>query len=84
MTLRIITLVVLILLGYFTPIWLFAIGSAFYALYWKSGAEPLIIAVLIDVQFGSTAFPWGYLYTLSVGVLVIATFFIRPYMRTYA
>ncbi len=80
---RIICFGIVCALGLFTPIWFFLGAGLVYALVWN-GYELLIPAILIDAQFGSphlTMVP--YVYTLSLGVIMIGVEFLKPYFRFY-
>lgn len=72
---------VIVCVGFFLPFWMFVIAAALYMILWR-GYEILLIAAIIDIQFGvSTLYmAYGYLYTISAGVLLVATTCIRPYM----
>lgn len=73
----------LLLCGLFGPFWLFLGAAIVYAFVW-TGYELLIIAVMIDLQFGSMSATWfGLLYTLSVGVVLMVTTVLKPHLRFY-
>jgi len=81
MIVRSISFGILVGIGLFLPFWIFLIAASLYIFVWR-GYEVLLIAASIDIQFGvSTPYMmYGYLYTISVGVLLMATTIIRPHM----
>ncbi len=77
---RIIFFIGVFLTGICVPFVLFLIPLIAYLCIW-SGFELLIIGVIIDSIFGTGKFP--YMYTATIGVLLIAATFARPYMSWY-
>lgn len=80
---RIFCFVLLTLIAYFAPFWLFLLAAFVYAMAFQSAYELFLPAVLIDAQFGWNGVLWGLLYTLAVsGSLLVATV-LKPYLRTH-
>lgn len=77
---RIVCFLILFLLALTLPfVWLLIPISA-YLLVWV-GYELLLIGVIIDSVLGGGQF--SYLYTVSIGLGILTSVFIRPYMTWY-
>jgi len=74
--------IVLIVIGLFTPLWLFLIASVCYAA-WKPSYELIIAGVLIDSQFGLGVSSFPYLYTTSLALIVFFVELIKPHLAFY-
>ncbi len=62
------------------PFPLFLFFACIYIFFWD-GFELFIITILIDSTFGvSTS---SFMYTLSLGALLAASFLLRPYVSWY-
>jgi len=79
MMLRVFLLIALVLVAYMAPLWLFLIGMAGYAFFWK-GYELLLVAVCIDIQFGFGGI-FGYTYTILTGIIILGITMIKPNLR---
>lgn len=82
MTLRIIAFILLTLLGYSTPVWVFVPAVGLYIAIWR-GYELLILSAFIDAQFGQGGLLFGYVYTLSVGLILLVAELLKPRLRLY-
>lgn len=71
-----------VLSGLLMPFWFFIACAFLYAL-WKPGYELIVLGMFIDAQFGIPENEFPYVYTLSLGILVLATSFLKPYLRFY-
>ena len=78
---RILSFIILCLLGFLTPLQVFLFCALLYVFFW-SGYELLIIALCIDVLFGTTT--TSFLYTISAGLLLVGSELLRPYLSWYA
>ncbi len=80
MYLRISSFLVLMLVSILAPLPLFLFGVGIYIFFW-SGHELLAIGIIIDSVYGTTA--TSFLYTLSIGTLLVIFSFLRPYLSWY-
>ena len=67
----------MILVALYLPFWCFAVLSFVYTCVWLP-YELLILAVLIDAQFGS-----AYAYTLAISIFILASIYTKPFLRFY-
>jgi|GEM_PF-2500166 len=72
-----IAFVAMILLGLFTPWWLFIVCALGYLWFW-SGGELFVIALLLDIHFGMGGFFSGAFYTLCLAIAYIIIATIKP------
>lgn len=79
---RIIIFIGLLVLSLFVPFWIFLPFVFLYAL-WQSAYELIILGMFIDAQFGLSAVSFGYLYTFTLGTIVLVAEFIKPHMSFY-
>ncbi len=79
---RIFVFSLLFLIALLLPIWAFIPCAIAYVL-WKPGYELMGIGIIIDSQFGMGSIPLGYVYTLSLGVLVLGAEFLKPHLSFY-
>lgn len=77
---RAISFFLILLLSIFTPFPVFLFTAFLYMFVW-TGYELLFIAVFVDTLFGITTI--SLLYTASVGVLLLCTEMLRPYLSWY-
>jgi hypothetical protein len=77
---RIISFLFLLVLSIFTPFPVFLFVALVYIFVW-TGYELLVIAVFLDTLFGITT--TSFLYTLSIGVLLLCAEVFRPYLSWY-
>lgn len=66
----------------FLPFWYFVPLACVYAFVF-SPYELLILGVLIDAEFGDPSLGMSYRYTLAITCIVLASFFLKPYIRFY-
>lgn len=78
---RLLSFLVLFVLGFTAPWWLVALGLAVYALVF-AGWEIILLAALVDAFFMSTTTVLP-LYTLGCTIGLIAVALLRPYMMLY-
>lgn len=76
---RICACILLFISALLAPLWCFAIAALLYAFFF-SPYEPLIMAVLIDAQFGDTSRDFPFWYTASVCSSIVLAFMIRPFI----
>lgn len=76
------SLITVVLAMLFLPFWVSVCFMLLYA-YVYSAYELLLIAVLIDAQFGSAENGLWYLYTLSASFILILTVYTKPHLRFY-
>ena len=81
-SLRILSFSVLICIGYLTPLPVFIVGAIMYVLIWH-GYEVLILAALIDAQFGVVPSIFMFTYTVSAMCIILVAHYIKPYLRFY-
>lgn len=74
--------IVLAVVGFLGPAWLFVLGAVAYAL-WRPAYELIALGFVFDAFFGNTHALSGYFYTILFGVLVIAAEFLKPYVSYY-
>ncbi len=77
---RISAFILLGFIGTLTPFPFFIFCSFLYIFFW-SGIELLLITIWIDSIFGTTT--TSFLYTLSLGIILISGQFLRPYLSWY-
>jgi hypothetical protein len=77
---RIGAFVALSLIGIVSPFPFFLFCAFLYVFLW-SGVELLIIGICIDSFFGTTS--TSFLYTLSLGILLLFGELLRPYLSWY-
>lgn len=72
----------MVLVALFLPFWIFALLAFFYACVWTP-YELLVIAVLIDAQFGNSELGISCMYTLVASIFFVAGTYIKPLLRFY-
>lgn len=72
----------MLLTALYLPFWCFAILACIYTCVWLP-YELLIIAVLVDAQFGSAPFATSYLYTLTTSIFIVTSIYAKPFLRFY-
>ncbi len=77
---RVLSFIILCIIGFLGPIQVFLFGVLLYVFIWSS-YELLIITLCIDVLFGTTS--TSFVYTISTGILLIASELLRPYLSWY-
>lgn len=70
-----------VLLGLFTPIWIWCIGVIIYVLVYSPGYEVLGVGVCIDALFGQSALPYWYLYTFFSILFMTSIVVLKPYIK---
>ena len=70
----------IVFLGLFMPLWVFLGGATPYILLY-GGYEMFLVAVVIDFLFGAGGVVYGFLYTLTTGMLTLVALLLRPSMR---
>ncbi len=78
--LRVIAFFILLTSALLAPLWLFVLSAAVYIAYFGP-VEPVIIAVLVDAQFGDPAQSFSYMYTVITAAFVLLLSTIRPLLR---
>ena len=81
-TLRVLSFCVVVIVGYLLPFWAFAAAACVYAVLFGP-YELLILAVIIDAQFGEFSRGAWYSYTLLCSVVLVVVTCARPYLRFY-
>lgn len=79
---RIFYFILVFMSALFLPVWIFGPLAVIYALAF-SGYELLVIALLVDAQFGDTSRTLWYGYTLMVSVILLAAVAAKPYLKFY-
>lgn len=79
---RFVSFIALAMSALFFPWWVFACASLVYVLIFTS-YELLALAVCIDAIFGDPNVGMWYVYTLTVSLLLVASSFVKPYLRMY-
>jgi hypothetical protein len=79
---RIISFLGIVLSALFLPVWLFALLTLVYAFLF-SPYEVLVLAVLVDAQFGDVGLPVWYAYTLVASLVLLFVVYLKPYLRFY-
>lgn len=79
---RILAFIIVFAVALMMPWWFFLLVAAAYVLRWQ-GLELLVIAVLVDAQFGTSGVLYGALYTTTVATLVLLGTLIKPHLRAY-
>lgn len=79
---QILAFIVVILGAYFAPFPVFVLFALGYIVFWQ-GYELLVLAALIDLQFGSGGALYGYLYTVTVGTILLGAILLKPHLRFY-
>ncbi|MBX2866926.1 hypothetical protein KTR10_03155 [Candidatus Kaiserbacteria bacterium] len=77
---RIVYFLALFLAALFSPWWFFLCASAVY-LWHFTGYELFVIAILIDVHFGSGGLIGGAFYTVTFTILFILMSILKPNLR---
>lgn len=72
----------MILVALYLPFWCFALMAFIYTCIWLP-YELLVLAVLIDAQFGSTQLVHSYTYTLAISIFILASIYTKPFLRFY-
>jgi hypothetical protein len=80
MYLRIALFSILALTALLAPLPVFLFGACIYIFFW-SGHELLAVGIVIDSVYGTTS--TSFLYTLSLGTILIIFSFLRPYLSWY-
>ncbi len=78
---RIFFFILMCFLALLTPFPLFLFASLLYVFLYD-GYELLLIGMYIDLVFGTTVS--SYVYTLSLGGLIVAGTILKPYMSWYS
>jgi len=68
--------------GLILPLPIFIALATLYALF-KPGYGLIVVAVLIDAQFGSAGGGFPYLYTAIAGTVVLTLEFLKPHLSIY-
>lgn len=71
-----------VLAALFLPFWFFLLIACVYALLFTS-YELLILAVLVDAQFGNREEGIWFIYTLATSIIVILSAYLKPHLRFY-
>lgn len=79
-TVRIVCFLLIFLSALFLPFWFFVLLGILYGFYYEP-YELMIIGVLIDVQFGEVGGETTYYYTISMVILSIILYFLKPHLR---
>jgi hypothetical protein len=77
---RIFAFILLALIAITIPFHWFIFSVFVYLIFW-TGYEVLVIGIMIDSMFGIGNF--AYLYTVCIGMGVVAAELIRPYISWY-
>ena len=78
--LRALAFFILLTSALMAPLWLFVLCAVAYIAYFGP-VEPIIIAVLVDAQFGEPARSFPYVYTVITVTLVLLVRTVRPLLR---
>jgi hypothetical protein len=78
--LRVFAFCLLFVSALMTPLWLFVLCTVAYMVYFGP-VEPMIIAVLIDAQFGEPVRSFPYVYTVITVTLAVLIRTVRPLLR---
>lgn len=76
---RILGFLGVLVVGFIAPLWLFALATICYALFWN-GTELLLVALIVDVYFAGVVgavMPW---HIIIVMVCVAVRELVRPYI----
>jgi hypothetical protein len=79
MRVRIVSFALIFLSALFLPFWFFLCACIVYGFFY-SPYELMIIGLLIDAQFGGTGDISMYTYTLSLIILSVVLFILKPYL----
>lgn len=79
---RIFIFCILILIALLSPFWFFAFLALLYAL-WQRGFELIALGMCIDAQFGTAGVAFPYLYTVSMGAIVLILELLKPHLAFY-
>lgn len=74
-------IIMLGLLGLFSPFWVFVAGATLYVLFTPEPYELLILSVCLDASYSDPLRGVWYAYTLVASTLFIAIALVRPYLR---
>lgn len=80
MYLHIASFILLAFISILAPLPLFLFAAVIYVFFW-TGHELLAIGIVIDSVYGTTS--TSFLYTLSIGTLLLIFSFLRPYLSWY-
>jgi hypothetical protein len=78
--LRIVLCCLLLASALMTPLWFFILFVIGYVVLFGA-IEPVLIAILIDAQFGGVSHGMAYLYTLCTLGIVCIVHAVRPFLR---
>lgn len=80
MSIRLTLFILLAIVSLLAPLQAFLLCALVYVFFWE-GYELLAIGIFIDSVFGTTVL--SFLYTLSIGGLLLGFALIRPYLSWY-
>lgn len=72
----------LILIALNVPFFVFFVCAFLYAL-WRPAYELIVLGICIDALFGGAISVHGFLYTVSLGVLVLGAEVLKPHVSFY-
>lgn len=80
---RIICFILIVLIAYFLPFWIYVPSIFLYAMVFRKPYELLVPAIFIDTQFGWSGAYFGLMYVGSAVAAIVVAQFLKPYLRSH-
>lgn len=73
--------ILLIIIGFAGPSWLYILGAVFYIFFYL-GLEILIVSAAIDAYFGYASGEW-FMYTIATAIGLLIMQWVKPHLSVY-